>query len=237
MRRKVKKNIIVLLGGDYQLDQEIQAALGEEFRVIKQTSRPQLMDSLTKDSIDLILMDMSLQDVNGFDLLQELKSHARWNQIPVIVLSNIVSIADKVRGLSLGADDYLVHPLDPLELRARVESRLRFSRQKSTQEKMFKRGRFELDPSRGRFFVTEAGAKKEISLTPYEFRLLTLFLEREGHILSRDQLMKDVWGENTYVLPRTVDRHISALRSKIDTRWGHLDTVHGVGYRFALSNF
>ncbi len=233
----MKKNIIILLGGDPQLEQQLQSALGDEFRVIKQISRTQLMDTLSRESVDLILLDMSLQDVNGFDLLQELKVHSRWSQVPVIVLTIVASIGDKVRGLALGADDYLVHPLDPQELRARVESRLRFSRQKSTQEKMLKRGRFELDPSRGRFFVTESGAKKEISLTPYEFRLLTLFLEREGHILSRDQLMRDVWGENTYVLPRTVDRHISELRAKIDTRWGHLDTVHGVGYRFALSHF
>lgn len=208
-----------------------------QFVVTRVTDARTVFSVVSEQKIDLILLDIAMSEGDGFELLIEIKNFKASKDIPVVILSERATVEDKVKGLSLGAEDYIVVPFEPHEFKARLESRIRFFRtSKESSTKKLKKGRLELDSSMGRCFcLNEDGVKQEISLTPHEFRLLSLFIQSDGTILSRNELMKNIWGENTFVLPRTVDRHVSSLRSKIDPRCGHLDAVHGVGYRFELN--
>ena len=191
------------------------------------------LDFATNASFDAILLDVMLPGGNGFDICRTLRQ--RGNQTPILMLTARGQIVDRVVGLKLGADDYLVKPFDMSELLARVEALLRRSTAAAaaTQPSVetFKFGDVGIDFRRAE--VTKSGDLLELSAR--EFKLLRYFVEHRGAALSRDELLNEVWGYNAMPSTRTVDVHVAWLRQKLEDNPKHPEhilTVHGLGYKF-----
>ena len=177
---------------------------------------------------DLILLDLMLPGTDGFRVLRALRQ--RGESVPVLILTARDAEADKVRGLKLGADDYVTKPFGVLELLARVEALLRRGRPAARERAVLRFGDVELDPATRS--VRRAG--ELIALAPKEFELLVALWDGQGAIVSRLELMRQVWGYQTDILSRTVDTHIAELRRKLEddpAHPRHILTVRKAGYR------
>ena len=177
---------------------------------------------------DLIILDLVLPDGNGLDFLRALRS---GSDVPVIVLTSRDDETDRVLGLEMGADDYVLKPFSPREVTARVRAVLRRAVSRpAPEETALRAGAFSVDPRTRRASV----AGSELALSRTEFNLLAVFLGSPGRVFERSQLLEAVWGSDVVVGDRTVDVHIKALRRKIEEAGGDpraLETVRGVGYR------
>ncbi len=181
---------------------------------------------------DLVILDLTLPGLDGFRVLKALRE--RGGRMPVLILTARDAEADKVRGLKLGADDYVTKPFGVLELLARVEALLRRGAALVPVGKTTLRFG-EVVIHSGTRVVERRGAA--VSLAPKELDLLLALWERQGSVVSRSELMREVWGYQTDVLSRTVDTHIAELRRKLEadaSRPVHILTVRKAGYRLAL---
>jgi two-component system alkaline phosphatase synthesis response regulator PhoP len=181
-----------------------------------------------RNSVDIVVLDVMLPKKSGFDVCRDLRG-AGLN-IPILMLTARGQVVDKVVGLRMGADDYLTKPFEPAELMARIEALLRRSRA-AAGDSLRQYGSLRID-LRGTT-VTREGAP--ISLSAREYRLLEYFVTHSGVTLSRDELLREVWGYSTEVFSRTVDVHVGSLRQKIepDPKKPQLIlTVPGLGYKF-----
>jgi DNA-binding response OmpR family regulator len=186
--------------------------------------------SLAKDGRhDLIILDIMLPTLNGFEVCKQLRQAGV--RTPVLMLTAKSQEIDKVLGLELGADDYVTKPFSPRELLARVKALLRRAGISQDPIDPFRFGDAEVD-----FRKCEVRKRGQlVSLTAREFRLLGLLVKRQGEVLSRTEILDAVWGEEVYVLPKTVDTHMAHLRKKIEddpTNPKHLIGVRGLGYKF-----
>jgi len=172
---------------------------------------------------DVIILDVGLPDINGFDLCRRIRQES---DVPIIFLTARTDEIDRVVGLELGADDYVLKPFSPRELSARVRARLR---RKSTPSKQSKS--FSIDEASYRILYQGT----DLDLSRYEYRLLHLLLQQPKRIYSREQLMQQVWDEPERSFDRTVDTHIKTLRSKIrqqNTDKDFIKTHRGLGYSY-----
>jgi DNA-binding response OmpR family regulator len=175
-----------------------------------------------------VVLDLLLPNIFGRDLCKTMKGEQP--EIPVIVVSAVSEVADKVLLLELGADDYVTKPFSPRELMARVQAALR-RRHKPTAIVTFKFGDCEVDFSR----MSARRAGVPITLTAHEFKLLKYFVENAERVLSREELLNEVWGYNSYPTTRTVDNQILKLRQKLEQNSNeprYLQTIYGAGYKF-----
>ena len=176
---------------------------------------------------DLILLDVMLPRKDGFDVCRDLRRAGV--STPIILLTARAQEAEKVLGLELGADDYVTKPFSPRELRARIKAALR--RSAAPRQEAYCFGDVEVDFARAE--VRRQGSALEV--TPLEFKLLAVFIERRGRVLSREQLLDAAWDSGTHVTDRAVDAHIVNLRRKIEPHPAepkYLLSVRGMGYRF-----
>ncbi len=179
---------------------------------------------------DLIILDWMLPGISGIDFARRLKSDAATKSIPIIMLTAKGEEADKIRGLEVGADDYVTKPFSPRELIARVKAVLRRRAPQMTDDPI-EAGGLRVDPITHR--VTGNGIP--IDLGPTEFRLLHYLMSNPERVHSRSNVLDKVWGDRVYVEDRTVDVHIRRLRKALEAS-GHeemIQTVRGVGYRFS----
>lgn len=179
---------------------------------------------------ELILLDWMLPGGSGIQLAKQLKQNELTRNIPIIMLTARGEEEDKIRGLEVGADDYVTKPFSPKELMARIKAVIRRVSPTSLDDILDIQG-LRLDPIAHRVTVGE----KELDMGPTEFRLLHFFMTHSERVYSREQLLDQVWGTNVYVEDRTVDVHIRRLRKAISTD-GHdrmVQTVRGAGYRFS----
>lgn len=185
------------------------------------------LDVLTKQGADLIILDIMLPKMDGFEVCRAIKQNTRLKDIPVIMLTAKGEEVDRIVGLELGADDYVVKPFSPRELMLRVKAILRRGKAEESPKDVIRRGVLVIDIPRHRVTVNNKG----VELTPIEFKLLVTLIERAGRIQSRDQLLSDVWGIHSDVFTRTVDTHIKRLREKLGKIGDSIETVRGLGYR------
>jgi two-component system alkaline phosphatase synthesis response regulator PhoP len=181
-----------------------------------------------RNSFDIVVLDVMLPKKSGFDVCRDLRS-AGLN-VPILMLTARSQVVDKVVGLRMGADDYLTKPFEPAELVARIEALLRRSRN-ATGDNLRQYGSLRID-LRGTT-VTREG--ETVPLSAREYRLLEYFVTHGGVTISRDQLLREVWGYSTEVFSRTVDVHVGSLRQKIETdpkKPQLILTVPGLGYKF-----
>jgi DNA-binding response OmpR family regulator len=176
-----------------------------------------------------VILDLVLPNIFGRDLCKIMK--AEKPGVPVIVLSAINEVADKVLLLELGADDYVTKPFSPRELMARVQAALRRPQKQAVRISTYSFGKCEIDFAK----MSARCAGRHVTLTAHEFKLLKYFVENAERVLSREELLNEVWGYNSYPTTRTVDNQILKLRQKLEPDAAdpqHLQTVYGAGYRF-----
>jgi two-component system, OmpR family, alkaline phosphatase synthesis response regulator PhoP len=185
----------------------------------------------TRQKFDLIILDVMLPKKRGFDVCRDVRRAGI--AVPIIMLTARGETVDKVLGLKLGADDYLTKPFEMIELMARVEALLRRSSNPPlAEQEIYEFGRLRVD-LRG---TTVSRNGKNVPLSAREFQLLRYFVEHSGTTLSRDVLLKEVWGYNAEAFTRTVDVHVASLRQKLEDdpkKPSLLVTVLGLGYKFA----
>lgn len=180
-----------------------------------------------ESSYDLILLDVMLPRKDGFEVCRELRRAGL--RTPILVLTAKTQEAEKVLGLELGADDYVTKPYSPRELRARIKAILR--RVSVDLPESYRFGDVEVDFAR----CEVRRAAQVVETTPLEFKLLATFVRRRGRVLTRQQLLDDAWGTDTFVTERVVDNQITNLRKKIEPSPAeprYLVSVRGLGYRF-----
>jgi DNA-binding response OmpR family regulator len=190
------------------------------------------LDFLRRNPVDVVLLDILLPDDDGFNICRRLRADDRLRALPVIFLTAKGEEVDRVLGLEIGGDDYVVKPFSPRELVARVKAVLRRQERTAEKREVVEVGSVRLDTRTQE--VTIRG--RSVQLSTLEFRLLYHLASHPRHVFNRDRLLDEVWGRDRFVTPRTVDVHIRRLREKIEAlpnRPQFLQTVRGSGYRFS----
>lgn len=217
-------------------DPRIQKALQRLFSVEGYEIRSAMdgavaWDAVRSESPDAVILDLILPGMSGRDLCRAIKRC--FPDLPVLVLSAVSDIADKVLLLELGADDYVTKPFSPRELLARVQAAIRRSQR---VRPITTTGFGDVSVDFMRMKVLRAG--RPVSLTAHEFKLLRFFMENAERVLTREELLNDVWGYNFYPSTRTVDNQVLKLRQKLEQNPAspmYFLTVHGIGYKLVLS--
>lgn len=192
------------------------------------------LDHLSRSAFNLILLDITLPGKNGYTLLSDIQAHRAWRKIPIFCLTGKAEVTDKVTAFSLGAEDYIIKPFDPLELRARVDAKLQRIRQNAAEGEVVQQGALRIDFEGHRIHLQSEEGLVELGLTQTEFKLLTHLAKRPGQVYSRQQLLLHVWGNSTNVVDRVVDVHIHGLRKKLGPCAAYIKAVLGLGYKFSL---
>ena len=200
----------------------------EGFRVSAAADGDTGLEQVFVERPDALVLDLMLPGLNGLEVLRELRGDTTTRELPVLVLTARGAEMDKLLGFEHGADDYLTKPFSPRELVARVRALLRRSKP-GREPGVIEAGELRVDPLARE--VQLAGVT--VVLTPREYDLLVFFLQNPGRVLSRDELLRKVWGYDYLGDTRTVDVHIRRLRMKLGTRPQWIETVTGVGYKFA----
>ena len=198
------------------------------FDVLSAASGRQALEKARASLPALVLLDVMLPEMDGLEVCKGLRRDPKTAFIPIIMLTARAAEIDRIVGLELGADDYITKPFSPRELILRVKNLLKRQATPSESAQQIRFAGLVID--RSRHSVTYKDKPLELTLT--EFKLVTILAERKGRVQSREQLLKDVWGYNTFIDTRTVDTHMRRLRDKLGDAAKLLDTVRGVGYRF-----
>jgi two-component system phosphate regulon response regulator PhoB len=199
------------------------------YRVSTASNGPDALKSAREERPDLLILDVMLPGASGYDVLAELRRREETKDVGVILLTARREEPDRIRGLSLGADDYLTKPFSPAELALRVSALLRrLAAPAVAQGSTLTAGPVSIDRSAHR--VTVEG--RELELTATEYKLLLTLVERRGRVQTRPQLLETVWEAQPDIQTRTVDMHVQRLRSKLGTAGELIETVRGFGYRF-----
>ena len=186
----------------------------------------EFLERFDKKKPDLVILDLMLPDIDGFDVCRIIR---KKSDIPIIMLTAKGEETDRIIGLELGADDYVVKPFSPRELVARVKAVLRrWDRTESDSEEEIVVGDIlKIYPERFEVFVQE----KKIKLTTTEFKILLALSSKKGKVLTRDQILDRLWGGERFVVDRTIDVHIKKLREKLGPASVFIKSVRGVGYK------
>ena len=197
------------------------------YRVVTAADGEEGLNTALNKKPDLIILDIMLPKINGYEISRLIRKEKL--DMPIIMLTAKGEESDIVLGLNLGADDYVTKPFSIRELLARVEAFLR--RGRNGQQEIYQFGKIKLDIAAR----TVTCGKKEINLSPKEFDLLCYFLRNQGRALTRQQILNAVWGYDSYVNDRTVDRFVTTLRNKIEPNChspSYIHTIRAVGYKF-----
>ena len=187
-------------------------------------------EALENENFDLYILDMELPDGKGVDLCSSIQRKATSSSI--FFLTSHTELSDKIFGFAAGADDYITKPFEPLELKARVEAAFRKKVLVEKQSTFLEWEQIQINTLTQEVKIKENGHWTPIELTSLEYKLLMYFAARPNHVVSRDDILDEIWGKDVHVYPRSVDTHVSKLRKKLATMSGLVDSVHGTGYRF-----
>lgn len=224
---------ILLVEDSKEIYQMVSQAVGSLVDLSWASTVTEATQSLSENNFSLILLDVELPDGNGIDLCSKIQ--ASNPNLPIFFLTAHADLSEKVLGFSAGADDYITKPFAPLELRARLESRLRKLDLTKQNSDRLKWKELEINKSRQEVSINENGQYHKIDLTALEFKILLYFAAKPGDVILRDQILNDIWGEDIHVYHRSVDTHVSKLRKKLGTVSNVIESVHGAGYKFCPS--
>ncbi len=226
-----KLNVLVVEDDDAIREMLVMVLEQSDFEVMEAANAEEALRKLAEKLPDLILLDWMLPGISGVELARRLKKDEGYSDLPIILLTARGEEEDKVRGLEIGADDYMTKPFSPKELIARIKAVMRRSA-KLAGSKQITMGNFILDIEQHRLTI----AGKTLDVSPTEFKLMHFFMMNPDKVYSRTQLLDQVWGRSVYIEERTVDVHIRRLR-KILAQHGcedFIQTVRGFGYRFSI---
>jgi two-component system phosphate regulon response regulator PhoB len=195
----------------------------------------QAIKNLKTETFDLVLLDIGLPDGDGYQICTQMQSEERTKNIPVFFLTGKTDVYDKVMAFSMGADDYIVKPFDPRELKARIDAKLSKKKNRVSAEETFKKGALKISLGMQKAFSIEPDGKEiDLRLTPAEFKLLNYLIKNEGKLCSRAKLLSDLWGNDVHVLDHNVYTHVCALRRKLGKNSKYVHSVPRQGYRFSV---
>ena len=180
---------------------------------------------------DLIVLDIMMPEMDGFELYQKIKNEKKYQHIPIIFLTAKSGETDEIKGLDLGASDYIQKPVSPKKLIARIKSNLRKSEEsgnRSQIEHHLRIGPIEIDVEK---FIVKIDGKNKF-FPRKEFQLLHYLASNPGKVMKRETLLKEIWGNDVFVIDRTIDVHIRKVREKLGKHSEIIETIKGVGYRF-----
>jgi len=201
------KHRILIVDDEPAISDNIQFALESEgLETVRVATGLAATPIIDEDTIDLIILDIGLPDINGLDLLKEIR---RTRSTPIILLTARTAEIDRVLGLEIGADDYIAKPFSPRELAARVKAVLRRCQRTTASKSTVEAFAVNTSKRAIAFFGTP------LELSKYEYEILRRFIERKGHVFSREQLMNLVWEQPETSLDRTIDAHIKNIRAKL----------------------
>lgn len=222
---------VLLIEDEAAIREMVGLALGRAGYTVRQAESAEQADPSIKEQMpDLLLLDWMLPGLSGADYARRLKRDPTTKDLPIIMLTAKGEEQDKIRGLELGADDYVTKPFSPRELIARIKAVLRRTVPTASDDRIEVDG-LALDPVSHRV----AAGDTTLEMGPTEFRLLHFFMTHPERVFSRGQLLDNVWGTNVYVEERTVDVHIRRLRKSLSQTQHErlIQTVRGAGYRFS----
>ncbi|MGI9037231.1 MAG: response regulator transcription factor [Gemmatimonadota bacterium] len=200
----------------------------EGYRVSTAVTGRSAVDTAISEMPDLVVLDLMLPEMDGYEVLSQLRQHEKTSATPVILLTARTEEEERLKGFDVGADDYVTKPFSPRELVARVKALLRRSQAPPVDAtNRLRHGPIEIDRAAYRVF----SGGEEIELTRIEYRLLEVLVERRGRVQTRRQLLQAAWDTNAQIETRTVDMHVARLRSKLGDPGNMIETVRGVGYR------
>lgn len=219
-----EKDIVDLI--KYNLDKE------NEFDVITAYDGRDALEKASEKKPDVILLDIMMPEINGFDVCKKLKAEKETSTIPVIFLTAKGNEIDEIIGLELGADDYIQKPVSPRKVIARIKSVMRRSSSENgttfKKDEVLKFKGLEVDSLTHKVKINS----KEVFLPKKEFQLLQFLLAHRGRVFSREILLNQIWGENVFVIDRTIDVHVAKVREKLGEYSDYIETIKGLGYRF-----
>jgi two-component system, OmpR family, alkaline phosphatase synthesis response regulator PhoP len=227
----VKKTILVVDDEKDILDLLSYNLSKEGFNVVTARNGKEALEKV-RQKPDLMLLDLMMPEVNGLQVIQEMKKDKQTSSIPILILTAKGTETDEIVGLEVGADDYIVKPVKIGKIVARVHAVLR--RQENALKKslpqmdVIKINELEINVSS----YNASLGKKKLVLPKKEFETLVYLIRNKGRVLSRESILNAVWGENVHVVDRTIDVHIRKIREKLDSYADLIETVPGVGYRF-----
>ncbi len=223
----LKKRILVI-DDDASISKLVSDVFAEEgFSVTTASNGAEGIKKVRLSKPDLVILDLRLPDMDGFQICQTLKKDRSVSSIPIIMLTVKSTKSSTVAGLEMGADDYIVKPFNQEELVARVKTVLRRAGGEEKAEEILRYGDMRLDLNKHTVFTKD----KQVDLTPMEFNLLHVLVKKKGHVLNRNFLLETVWGYEYFGTTRTVDVHVGRLREKLGPLGDKIETVEGVGYR------
>ncbi len=214
----------------------VKTILGDQFEIEQAVTAMEARQQFSSKHYDLILLDATLPDGDGFELIRELKAMKQNESTPVFFMTARSAVDDRVAGFALGADDYIVKPFEPKEFKARIAARCRMSKAADrpglTQDAILNIGPIKMVMGLQKAFAIKQGEVRDLALTPIEFKLLYCLSKNEGNTLTRDDLLRSVWGDGLHVVDRVIDKHICSLRQKMTEYKNCIQTVPRAGYRF-----
>ena len=233
-RERLRHKALVI-EDDADIRELLRYSLAQEgFAVEEAADGAEALDRINRRAPDIVLLDLMLPRMSGLELCRRLRSAAETAALPIIVVTAKGAEVDRVLGLEMGADDYVVKPFSPREVIARVKALLRRAHASALEPDgagLYERGRLRIDFGTYEVFID--GNKRDLALR--EFELLRFFVQHPLRVYSREQLLDLVWGRDTFVEPRTVDVHVRRLRQQIERDDANPElilTVRSVGYRF-----
>jgi DNA-binding response OmpR family regulator len=186
------------------------------------------LEILNDRPVDLIILDIMLPGMDGFGICRAIKEKEKLKNIPIIILTAKGEEVDRVVGLELGADDYIVKPFSPRELALRVKVILKRGKPEETKKDILTAADIAVDIPKHKVMVRG----KPVEFTQMEFKLLVTLMERRGRVQTRERLLSDVWDMDTSIDTRTIDTHVKRLREKLGKSGSFIETVRGLGYKF-----
>jgi len=232
-RERIRHKILVV-EDEADIRELLRYSLTQEgYAVEEAADGAEALDRIERRAPDLVLLDLMLPRMSGLELCRKLRANSETARMPVIVVTAKSAEVDRILGLEMGADDYVVKPFSPREVVARVKALLRRASAAIEPHStgLYEKGRLRIDFSTYEVFVD--GVKHDLALR--EFELLRFFVQHPLRVYSREQLLDLVWGRDTFVEPRTVDVHVRRLRQQIERDDANPElilTVRSVGYRF-----
>lgn len=221
---------ILIVDDDQDIFNLINAALGQEYELTWASNIADAREEFSKVEYDFIILDEMLPDGRGTEFCHHVKQDLKRPDLPIVMLTSQKELENKLNAFESGADDYVTKPFEPLELKARIQARLRTSH--SGEANIMVKGDLRFDLSTQALSLEISGIANQVDLTPIEFKILYFMAKDEGNIFSREVILTEIWGKNNYVVDRTVDQHISKIRKKISSSQYTIKSAHGKGYRF-----
>ncbi|MDL4840455.1 response regulator transcription factor [Aquibacillus rhizosphaerae] len=226
----MNKPTILIVDDEPQMRMLLNIHLHESFHLLEATGGPEAIDIVKKEKVDVVLLDIMMPTLNGKEVCKKIRLFNK--KIPIILLTALNESKDKVEGLTIGADDYVVKPFDPEELEARIYVQLRKQPGVANNHSFITINDITINSNSREVFVLG----NLLKLTPKEFDLLYLLASNLNWVFTREQLLDKVWGVNDVVDIRTVDSHVRYLRDKFKKAGIHtqlIKTIWGVGYKFS----